>query len=228
MRMRRDRRRQSEETLHEIRVVNVHVDCRAAGLRLVEEPALAAVVPARCRTEPREVRRHDLAEASVADRFPEERILRIEADALSDEELSLRLLRCGDHPVAALRVERHRLLADHMVAGLERRNRHDRMKRRRQRDVDDVEPTSRQHLVEAVVDLHRLRQLRIVRRPLHVADGLRRQLREVRVADRDDFRPRRLFPRAIVRLAHETITDNGNSVHFTSPFVIPEFDPSRT
>ena len=91
--------RRTEEMAHHVRVVDVHVEEAAAGLLLVEEPAVRAL-PVRRRRGAGEVRRHHLAVLPGVDHRLERHVLGPEAEALAHEEHLPRALRGGEHPVA--------------------------------------------------------------------------------------------------------------------------------
>ena len=84
----------------------------------------------------------------------------------------------------------------------------------RQCDIHDFKPSGLQHFVEIVVNPNRLRKWRIICNIRDIARHFCRKLRQVRVADCNDFRTSRPAPRAIMGASHETITDNSHPFHF--------------
>jgi hypothetical protein len=124
------------EVARRIERVNADVHQRAAARHVLPEPPLFRIADVEPGVRQDDPRRSELRVPRVGD---ERLVVRLVAHPVVDHQLAVRRLRRRDHPLAVRRRVGHRLLAEHVLAGLERADRVLRVHAVRQNNVDDVD-----------------------------------------------------------------------------------------
>ena len=194
-------------------IVNVQVERLPSTALFVGEPAIGAPGGHGC--VPSERRGNRPAKQAALDELTGHDVLGPEPDAVADLEHPSGAAGCRGHAITVRHVERHRFLAEHVHAGLERLDRGVRVQERRQGDGECIDRSGRKQLAQVGMDADIL-QVDVIGRAFHVSlGGFTRggQHLGVGLADRCDRGVGDRFPAAIVHTSHETQPDNPHANH---------------
>ncbi len=128
--------RQAEEELHEVGIVDVQVEQRAAGLRAIE---IGAAAPAGAFGNAPEARGQHLAVALIGDRFLEPCPFRPETHAHRRQQEALGLAGGGDDFARIRRAAGQRLFTNDVLAGFQGGHRHRHMQRGGHTEIDEID-----------------------------------------------------------------------------------------